>query len=158
MNQQHIDDLVDAFILGALEPDEVAAVDAHLATCDHCRELVANSREVADMLVYATPLVEPPAGLRDRVRASVRAVAQSDAGDVAAATATSREAQHGRLRSALRALLGDDAFRGDVDRPAVLLAQLLSKPDCAIWPVAGTNDAPQASARFVGVATSREGV
>ena len=36
----HVDNLIDAYALGALEPDEVALVERHLPTCDACQALL----------------------------------------------------------------------------------------------------------------------
>lgn len=52
--------------IDALDADEAAIIDAHLAGCAECREEFARSRAAGSALAFsaATP---PPAGLRDRV-------------------------------------------------------------------------------------------
>lgn len=62
-----------AYVLGALENDELEAFRAHLAGCAACREEVAALQHVADALPAAAPPVAPPRDLRRRVIESVRA-------------------------------------------------------------------------------------
>jgi len=51
MNQaQHIDDLVAGYLLGALERDEHARVDAHLTACASCQRVYDESRELLAVL------------------------------------------------------------------------------------------------------------
>jgi hypothetical protein len=69
------DDLV-AFSLGALDPAEERAVEAHAPTCARCtRELEALVAAVA-VLAESVEQLEPPAELRERVMAEVRADAE----------------------------------------------------------------------------------
>ena len=107
MNGEHPDrdDLV-AYSLGALEPRDSAAVEAHAPSCARCsRELEAMAPAVA-VLGESVEQVEPPPELRERVLAIVREEAQSQQEE---APARSRE------RRGLRGLLL---------RPAVGLAAL----------------------------------
>jgi anti-sigma-K factor RskA len=73
------DDLV-AFALGALEPSEERAVEAHTPSCARCtRELEALVPAVA-VLGESVEQLEPPPELRERVLAEVRAdIARSEA-------------------------------------------------------------------------------
>jgi anti-sigma-K factor RskA len=75
----HRDDLV-AFALGALEPREAQAIEAHAPGCARCtRELEALVPAVA-VLGESVEQLEPPPELRERVLAEVRAdVARSGA-------------------------------------------------------------------------------
>jgi anti-sigma-K factor RskA len=69
------DDLV-AFALGALEPAEERAVEAHAPSCARCtRELEALVPAVA-VLGESVEQLEPPPELRERVQAEVRADAE----------------------------------------------------------------------------------
>ncbi len=66
-----------SFALGALDEDERAAFEAHLAGCEACRAAVQAFRETAASLALAAPVQEPPAGLRARIlheAASVRPI------------------------------------------------------------------------------------
>ena len=82
MNGEHPDrdDLV-AFALGALEPGEERAVEAHAPACARCtRELEALVPAVA-VLGEAVEQLEPPVELRERVLAEVRADADRSAAE-----------------------------------------------------------------------------
>ncbi|HEX9109806.1 MAG TPA: anti-sigma factor, partial [Longimicrobiales bacterium] len=48
--------------------------------------------------------------------------------------------------------------RGGADHAAERLAQLLATPGSAVWEVAGTAEAPQATARLVGLPNGRDAV
>ncbi|WP_322800514.1 anti-sigma factor domain-containing protein [Thermoflexus sp.] len=61
-----------AYALGALPPEEAAAVAAHMAGCPACREAVARYREAATALAYTVPLQPPPPRLKARLMARVR--------------------------------------------------------------------------------------
>lgn len=164
---EHVDNFIDAYALGALEPDEIAWVEAHLEDCPRCRELAREARAVASTLLVDVPLVEPPAALRqhvlDRVHQEARRTRQgeqtpgSGLGDGFAAEDAPGARRRGGLHRLLRGLLGEEAGTG-TDMAAARLAELLSAPDCRLWEVAGTQDAPGASARLVGVPSGRDAV
>ena len=73
MVDRHVDDLVDAYALGALEPDEVDAVERHLDHCPDCQELAQTARDTAERMLLTAPVVSPPPELRQRVLARIRA-------------------------------------------------------------------------------------
>src|SRR5687767_7775735 len=62
------------YALGALDEEDRASFEAHLATCDVCASEVRELREVAGLLATAAPHAAPPAGLRDRILADARNV------------------------------------------------------------------------------------
>jgi anti-sigma-K factor RskA len=62
-----------AYVLGALELDELQAFRTHLATCPVCRDEVAALQRVADSLPMAAAQYEAPKQLRRNVLAGVRA-------------------------------------------------------------------------------------
>jgi anti-sigma-K factor RskA len=66
-----IHDLVGAYCVDALEPDEHAAFEAHLPGCPDCRAEVAANREALAALAGAHPVL-PPAGIAEAVLAEVR--------------------------------------------------------------------------------------
>jgi hypothetical protein len=70
------DERLEAYALGALEPEERADVERHLAGCADCRarvrELEAAAHRLPQALAAVSPL-EPPADLERRVLAGVRA-------------------------------------------------------------------------------------
>lgn len=74
MNTDTLHDLIPAYALGALDPAEVAAVEALLASDENARARLAEYEQVAEALLFAVPAVAPPPGLaqdfRDRLAAS----------------------------------------------------------------------------------------
>jgi anti-sigma-K factor RskA len=67
-----LDELRDAYALGALEPDEVAQLEAHAETCPDCRALLDASTSVAAVLAFAAPQVDPPARLGPAILKAAR--------------------------------------------------------------------------------------
>jgi anti-sigma factor RsiW len=74
-----------AYVLGALEPDELEAFRAHMATCVVCRDEVNAFQEVADTLPLLAPAQPVPRGLKRRVMAGVRAEPREPSGAKAGA-------------------------------------------------------------------------
>ncbi|MDF3043041.1 MAG: putative transrane anti-sigma factor [Thermomicrobiales bacterium] len=63
-------DLLEAYALGVLEPDERRAVEQHLATCADCRRLADDLAATVDLLplaLAAASPIRPPADLKNRV-------------------------------------------------------------------------------------------
>lgn len=70
MNEHdEIAELLGAYALDAVDPDEAAAVEAHLAGCPRCAAEVADHREVAAMLAHTG--APAPEGLWTRISASL---------------------------------------------------------------------------------------
>lgn len=148
----HVDDLIDAYALGALEPAEVDAVERHLETCRRCRALVARARALANAFLLAVPQIAPPPDLRDRL---MRRIAAEAAGERASGPTSTTTTATNPVARFLRSLLGGE---GETHDAGGLLRDLLADPECVILPVPGTDEAPGASARFVGSPHRREGV
>lgn len=68
-------DELAAYLLGALEPGEAAALERHLAECEECRTELAWLRPAVQVLPESVERVEPPPQLRMRVMEQVRAEA-----------------------------------------------------------------------------------
>jgi anti-sigma-K factor RskA len=66
-------EMAGAFVLGALDPAEVAAVRAHLASCDDAHEEIAELGGVLPVLAESVPVVEPSEGLKARIMAAAAA-------------------------------------------------------------------------------------
>lgn len=62
--------LAGAYVLDALDPDELQAFEEHLRACDDCRREVAELRETAAHLGSSTPGA-PPADLKSAVMADI---------------------------------------------------------------------------------------
>jgi hypothetical protein len=60
-------ELAVAWALHALDPEDDAEFAEHLATCDACRRIVAETEEVGALLGAAVEPAEPPASLRARI-------------------------------------------------------------------------------------------
>ena len=72
MTHAQITELLGAWALDAVEPDEAQTVERHLATCPRCRHEVAEHRDVAARLAFEGE--QAPDGLWDRIAASLEDV------------------------------------------------------------------------------------
>ena len=66
------------YVLGALDPDDLAAFEGHLATCEQCRAEVDEFGPVADSLSLAAPAAEPPDDLLFKTLAAVQYAAMAE--------------------------------------------------------------------------------
>jgi anti-sigma-K factor RskA len=64
---EHVDELIAAHALHALDADDERRVEEHLAGCDRCRAQLREMEGVAAAIAYAAPAAQPPAELRGRV-------------------------------------------------------------------------------------------
>jgi anti-sigma factor RsiW len=71
-----MEELLAAYALDAVEPDEGAEIEAHLAECQTCRAEVAAHRETAALL--SDSRVEVPPELWDRLASSISAEAPGE--------------------------------------------------------------------------------
>jgi anti-sigma-K factor RskA len=71
MNCQSIQDLLPAFALEALDPEEIRLVQAHLKGCLDCQAALQEYQAVSDGLLLAMPLKSPPPRVRARLTASL---------------------------------------------------------------------------------------
>lgn len=67
MNCRQAQDLLPAYALGALEPPNVEAVEAHVALCPQCAPVAAGYLRATAALALVAPPTEPPPDLRSRV-------------------------------------------------------------------------------------------
>ena len=67
-------ELLEAYVLGALDPPEEAVVDEHLEDgCEDCEESVSALRRIASAIPLAAPLFRTSAALKSRVLANAYA-------------------------------------------------------------------------------------
>ena len=71
MTHEEVRDRAEAFVLGALPADEHDALLAHLRACAECTAYVRALEPVIDALAASVPQIEPPAGLRERLRRAI---------------------------------------------------------------------------------------
>ena len=72
-------ELIEAYALGSLEPEERTAVTAHLAGgCAECERALSESRWLVSQLAYLAPEAAPSDMLRGRLMQTVRAEAAAD--------------------------------------------------------------------------------
>ncbi len=67
-NKQALYDLIPAYALDALDPEERAAVESQLDTDPEAQRLLAEYRQVAELLVYTAPARPAPPQLADDLR------------------------------------------------------------------------------------------
>lgn len=72
-DQYHVHDLVAAYVLGAVTPEEEREVVEHLASCAECRQLADELREVEQMLPSLAGELAPSPQLKSRIMAAVYA-------------------------------------------------------------------------------------
>jgi anti-sigma-K factor RskA len=77
-HERHHDELA-AYLLGALEPGEAAALERHLAGCEECRAELEWLRPAVQLLPESVERVEPPPQLRGRLMEQVRSEAAGGA-------------------------------------------------------------------------------
>jgi anti-sigma-K factor RskA len=73
MDCETVRDLAPLYVLGALEPDEAAAVRDHVASCDDVHAELQELAEPAGTLLLAVEPSEPPAALKSRLLAAAEA-------------------------------------------------------------------------------------
>jgi anti-sigma-K factor RskA len=73
MDAETLHELTAAYALDALADDERHAYEEHLASCERCREEVAELSLAAASLAYASEPVAPPPNLRGRILDAARA-------------------------------------------------------------------------------------
>ena len=68
-DHQALQELLGAYALDAVDPDEAAAIERHLPACPRCRSELADHREVAGLLGYAGSAA--PVGVWDSIVAGL---------------------------------------------------------------------------------------
>lgn len=72
-DHEELENSVAAWVLGAVEADEVDVMRTHIEGCPSCREATSRLGRAVGMLPLDVEEVEPPARLRERILASAAA-------------------------------------------------------------------------------------
>jgi len=75
MNEIHVSDLIPAYALDCLDPQEKQSVARHLATCNDCQNELRAYLDLAGQLAIAVPERTPPARLKSSILNKVQAPA-----------------------------------------------------------------------------------
>jgi hypothetical protein len=78
-------EMAGAYVLGALDAAEAGAVRSHLVGHEDAHPEIAELGSVIPALFEVVPIVEPPAGLKDRIMAAAAADLAARSGDAGAA-------------------------------------------------------------------------
>jgi anti-sigma-K factor RskA len=70
-------DNIPAYAMGALDVEEVSALEAHLKTCDSCQTELAEYRAVSDSLLMVIPPKQPSAALRRKLQSRLPSMQKS---------------------------------------------------------------------------------
>lgn len=162
MSEPHVEELIAFYALGALTPDELGQVEAHLPDCASCRTLAAEASGVAEALPFASTPVRPSASLKSTLFARVRADAAQRPVERPVAGALARMAGMFLPGLAVASLvaaivLGGLVFalQGEVARLNASLEQqrqalaLIAAPGAETRVLQGTEVAPQARGALV---------
>jgi anti-sigma-K factor RskA len=69
------EELFDLYALGALEGDELEAIETHIATCPDCAQKLAAARGRISLLAFAAPPVQPSPGVKEKLLRQISASA-----------------------------------------------------------------------------------
>ncbi len=73
MGCQHLDDLYELYLLGALEVEESEAIAEHLArNCPYCLEHLREAAQTIHLITFLAPAGRPGQGLRARLLERVK--------------------------------------------------------------------------------------
>ena len=132
MQHEEIKDLLAAYALGSVPPDEHKEIALHILTCAGCRAELTDYEAVTGTLALATEPVEPPAGFTERVVAAAVGGRPAPATPAPTAKTSRRWGRLGILAGAavLAAMLAIGVTvldsRRDADRREDVLALLAS--------------------------------
>ena len=112
LTHHEIEELLGAYALDAVAPEEAEAVELHLRDCPRCRAEVAEHRETAAVLAYAGSPAPP--NLWDRISDAIEADDASPPPelDLARVVSMTDAAERARRRAALEAEAGRAPGRG----------------------------------------------
>ncbi len=77
MTCTELEELLGAYVLDAVTPEERVAVEVHLPQCPRCIQLLQEMRAAVGFLPFVVPQVEPAPELKGRILSAVQAVADA---------------------------------------------------------------------------------
>ena len=95
MSDQHVNDLLELYALGALQPAETLEVERHLETCTECSAELEEHRNIVEHLAWAVEQREPSSALRLKVRRRIESLER--AGQIIADPMPPRQSWRDRL-------------------------------------------------------------
>lgn len=160
MQEPHVTDLIPAYILGALEPDEVDIVERHLEQCAACSAELRMQRRVAEELLVAPAQRGAPPAVRERLLEQIRALKAEPAAQMAPPAVAETEPtpspqphaaprSSNRIARAWQVAFGRAGESTGDDEADQALRDLMLDPESIVIAVSGTPDAPAASARLI---------
>lgn len=137
MNCEQAEELLGAYALDALPPDEMAAMRAHLSSCAEHAAMAAELRAVAATIADTADAVAPPAGLRASIASAVAAGA-------APASSPMRPASLAERRARTRWFAAPSPMWG-----AIAAALVVAVAGLLAWNIALRNDGGSPQVRTV---------
>lgn len=77
MTCTELEELLGAYVLDAITPEERETAEAHIAQCPRCTQLLQEMSAAVDFLPLTVPQVEPAPHLKGRILSAVQAVADT---------------------------------------------------------------------------------
>ncbi len=78
MECEQVKELLDAYALGAAEPEEAAALKEHLEDCARCWHSFSEAQRAAAAIALSADLCRAPESLRRNILAEVERIRRSD--------------------------------------------------------------------------------
>ncbi len=79
MTCNEFEELLGAYALGAVTPEEQEAARAHLAGCENCKRHLREVRAVVDLLPYSVTQMNPSESLKERILGAIHKEGQTKA-------------------------------------------------------------------------------
>jgi anti-sigma factor RsiW len=78
MDCEQVKELLDAYALGAAEPEEAAALEEHMEDCARCWHSLSEAQRAAAAIALSANLCRAPESLRRNILAEVERIQRSD--------------------------------------------------------------------------------
>jgi anti-sigma factor RsiW len=78
MDCEQVKELLDAYALGAAEPDEAAALEEHMEDCARCWHSLSEAQRAAATIALSANICRAPESLRRNILAEIERMQRSD--------------------------------------------------------------------------------